>query len=66
MAVRPLAFGARFVHRDRTLRIQADPAAPGRYAVEELRRDGPPRVTGHASLASAIRQFAAAWRSRLH
>jgi len=65
MATRPFAFGARFVENGRTVRLEPDPRAPGRWAVE-TRRDGSSRRSEHASLADAVRHFAASWRARLH
>jgi hypothetical protein len=66
MAVRPLVFGARLRHRDRTLRVRrADRDLRG-YVVEDsdprratLRRD-------HLSLDAALRDLARTWRSRLN
>jgi hypothetical protein len=66
MAVRPLAFGARFAHRGRTVRLRREPQHPQRYAVEVTTPGAAPRVSRHASLADARRAFAAAWRARLH
>ncbi|HKJ23574.1 MAG TPA: hypothetical protein VKB65_02040 [Myxococcota bacterium] len=65
MATRPFAFGARFVEKGRTVRIQADPLGTGRYTVEAS-CGGSSRRTEHASLTDAVRHFAATWRARLH
>jgi hypothetical protein len=66
MATRPLAFGIRYRDKHRTVRVRQSPSAPQRYAVEVSQRGRPVRVAEHASLAKAIRDFAAAWRARLH
>ncbi len=66
MASRPFAFGARFSEKGRTVRIRQSAATPGRYAVERSQRGGATRVSEHPSLVAAIREFAAAWRGRLH
>ena len=65
MAVRPFALGARFVENGRTVRLQPDLQAAGRYTVETS-REGSSDVTAHADVAAAVREFAAAWRARLH
>ena len=66
MAVRPLAFGARFVEKGRTVRILPDPADPRRYAVKVSRPGGASRTSQHRTAAEALREFATAWRARLH
>jgi hypothetical protein len=66
MAVRPLVFGARLRHGDRTLRVRRYERGARGYWVEDsdprratLRRD-------HASLDGALRDLARSWRARLH
>jgi len=66
MACRPLAFGARFVEGERTVRIAANARDPRRYTVEVSRKGGPSRRREHPSLVEALRDFAAAWRARLN
>jgi hypothetical protein len=66
MAMRPLAFGIRFRDRGRTVRVRQSASAPERYTVEVKRGAGRVRRAEHASLSAALRDFAAAWRSRLH
>ena len=63
---RPLAFGVRLRHKDRTLRLQNDPRDPRRYVVEDSRKSRGKRERGHASLGSALSDLAATWRERLH
>jgi hypothetical protein len=63
MAGRPLAFGIRFRDKGRTLRVQGSQRG---YLVEDARGGRPTRRRDHASLASALRDFAATWRGRLH
>jgi hypothetical protein len=64
MAVRPLVFGARLRHGERTLRVRRRDREG--YVVE----DGDPRRgtrrRDHASLEGALRDLARTWRSRLH
>ncbi len=66
MARRPIAFGARFTENGRTVRVQANPRDPRRYTVEVSRRGGATRRSDHPTLVDALRDFADAWRSRLH
>lgn len=66
MSMRPLAFGVRFRDKGRTVRVRQDPTTPSRYTVEVSRGGRGVRSAEHASLASALRDFAAAWRARLH
>lgn len=66
MACRPLTFGARFTEKGRTVRVRASGRDPRRYTVEVSGRGRKTRRRQHASLALAIRDFADAWRSRLH
>lgn len=70
MAVRPLSFGLRFTDNRpggtrRTFRVDADPRDPKRYVLEIL-KDGRGQRREHASLSWALRDFASAWRNRLH
>jgi len=66
MALRPLAFGARFVDKGRTVRVKAKPKDPKRYTVEVSRAGQKTRRSDHASLRGAMKDFASAWRGRLH
>jgi hypothetical protein len=66
MALRPLAFGIRFRDRDRTLRVRMNDGSARSYLVEETRRGRPALRRSHGSLTSALRDFAASWRARLH
>ena len=66
MAIRPLAFGARFREKGRSVKVYAGDRDAKRYVVE-VRRDGKRvRRSEHASVPSAVQDFARAWRSRLH
>ena len=66
MATRPLTFGARFRHAGRTVRVRAHERDPRRYVTEVRRSGARTRRREHASLAGALRDFAASWRQRLH
>jgi hypothetical protein len=66
VALRPLAFGLRFQHGGRSLRLRPHARDPRRYVVELRRAAAPAQCREHASLAGALRAFAAAWRERLH
>lgn len=66
MATRPLAFGLRFHHQGRTLRIRGAHGSERGFAVEDAHPRRAVRLRHHGSLGSALRDFAAAWRSRLH
>ncbi len=66
MACRPLTFGMRYSEKGRTVRLSASKHDPSRYVVEVARRGQKPRRQEHGSLAGAVRDFAAAWRSRLN
>jgi hypothetical protein len=66
MAVRPFAFGVRLREKDRSVRIRQNERDPRRYTVETTRAGRPKRTREHASLASAFRDAASSWRSRLH
>lgn len=66
MARRPLTFGLRYRDKGRTVRVRASERDPRRYVVEVGTRGGRRRRREHGSLAGAVRDFAAAWRARLH
>ncbi len=66
MATRPLAFGVRFRAKDRTLRVHGSYGAERGFVVEDARTGRPLCRRKHPSLAGALRDFAAAWRARLH
>ncbi len=66
MATRPLAFGVRFHHQGRTLRVHGTHAKGRGFVVEDQRSGRPTRRREHRSLADALRDFAASWRARLH
>ena len=66
MARRPLTFGIRFIEKGRSVRLQASKHDPSRYVVEVTGREQKTRRREHGSLEGAVRDFAAAWRSRLH
>jgi hypothetical protein len=66
MAVRPLAFGVRFRHQGRTIRVRVDEREPHRYLVEHSRRRAASERREHGSLLEALRDFASIWRGRLH
>jgi hypothetical protein len=64
MARRPLAFGIRFRDKGRTLRVRGNEGSG--YVVEDARGGRPALRRDHSQLASALRDFAATWRGRLH
>jgi hypothetical protein len=66
MATRPLSFGLRFQHRGSRVQLRVDAGRPGRYVVERSRGRSGARQRDHASLASAVRDFARIWRGRLN
>ena len=66
MARRPLAFGARFRAGDRTLRVRRRTGREVGYVVEDERGGRATTRRDHASLGGALRDFAKAWRDRLH
>ena len=66
MALRPFAFGARFVDKGRTVRVKAKAKDPQRYVVEVSRKGQKTRRREHASLGGAVKDFASAWRARLN
>lgn len=66
MATRPLAFGVRFHAKGRTLRVRGYHGTERAFVVEDARAGRPVRLRRHGSLAAALRDFAATWRSRLH
>ena len=65
MAVRPLAFGARLRHRDRTVLVRRSRGARG-YVVEDSDPRRATRRRDHVSLEGALRDLARTWRARLH
>jgi hypothetical protein len=66
MASRPLAFGVRFSDKGRTVRVRGTHDSERGFVVEDARSGRPLRRRTHGSLAAALRDFAATWRSRLH
>ena len=66
MSMRPLGFGIRFRDNGRTVRVRQSPTTPRHYTVEVSRGGRGVRSAEHENLASALRDFAAAWRARLH
>ena len=66
MARRPLAFGIRFRDKERTLRVRGSEGSDRGYVVEDARGGRSTLRRDHTSLASALRDFAATWRGRLH
>ena len=66
MAMRPLAFGARFADKGRTVQVKASPKDPQRYVVEVTRKGQKTRRREHASLGGAVKDFASSWRGRLN
>ena len=66
MALRPLAFGARFVDKGRTVRVKAKSKDSKRYVVEVSRAGQKTCRRDHASLGGAVKDFASAWRGRLN
>lgn len=65
MALRPLAFGARFRSRGRTVKIDTDECSR-RYVVQVERAGRDAERREHATQHGALRDFVAAWRARLH
>jgi hypothetical protein len=61
-----LTFGIRYREKGRTVRVRASERDPRRYVVEVGTDRGRKRRREHGSLASAVRDFAASWRGRLH
>ena len=66
MAIRPLAFGARFREKGRTVKVSARDRDAKRYVVEVRRDGGKAKRSEHDSLPAAVHDFARAWRARLH
>ena len=66
MATRPLAFGARFRDKGRTVLVEPHGSKAQHYVVEVRRRGGKTVRRDHSSLSGALREFASAWRNRLH
>ncbi len=66
MAKRPLTCGIRYGAQGRTVQVRADRRDPSRYVLE-VRGSGKRVVRReHGSLGSALKDFASAWRHRLH
>jgi hypothetical protein len=66
MAVRPLAFGARLRHGDRTLRVRKNERDARAYVVEDGQARRGTQRRDHVSLEGALRDLARSWRARLH
>ena len=66
MAIRPFAFGARFVDKGRTVRVRTVERDRRSYVVEVERKGKRTQRRDHGSLPSAVRDFAQAWRDRLN
>ena len=66
MERRPLAFGIRFRDKGRTLRVRGIEGRETGYVVEDARGGRQTLRRDHTTLASALRDFAATWRGRLH
>ena len=66
MAKRPLTFGIRYREKGRTVQVKAQPRNRRRYVLEVQQPGQKTQRREHASLAGALRGFAAAWRERLH
>lgn len=70
MAIRPLSFGIRFTDKrpgagKRTIRIDTDQRDPKRYVLKVLKGNQTQRRE-YPALSWALRDFATAWRNRLH
>jgi hypothetical protein len=66
MATRPFVFGLRFRDKGRTIRVRTEGRGRRSFLVEDSREGRPARRRSHPTLASALRDFAATWRGRLH
>ena len=66
MAKRPLTFGIRYGAQGRTVQVRADRRDPSRYVLEVRSRGKRVVRSEHGSLGSALKDFASAWRQRLH
>ncbi|NQZ98249.1 MAG: hypothetical protein HRU01_17180 [Myxococcales bacterium] len=66
MAIRPLAFGARFKDNGRTVRVNAKQGNSMGYEVTVERRGKKTRRSEHSDLTAALSKFASAWRGRLN
>ena len=66
MAVRPLVFGARLRHGDRTLRVRRRERDEKGYVIEDGRARRGTQRRDHVSLEGALRDLAKTWRARLH
>jgi hypothetical protein len=64
MAVRPLVFGARLRHGERTLRVRKRDEKG--YVVEDGHARRGTQRRDHVSLEGALRDLAKSWRARLH
>ena len=65
MSIRPLAFGARLRHGDRTVRVRKRDGDARGYLIEDSKR-GQTKRRDHVSLDGALRDLARTWRARLH
>ena len=66
MAIRPLVFGARLRHGERTLSVRRRERDARGYVVEDGHAKRETQRRDHASLDGALRDLARTWRSRLH
>ena len=66
MAIRPLVFGARLRHGERTLRVRHREKDASGYVVEESHARRGTQSRDHVSLDGALRDLAKTWRARLH
>lgn len=66
MALRPLVFGARLRHGDRTLSVRRQERDARGYLVEDSDLRRATRRRDHVSLDGALRDLARSWRARLH
>ena len=66
MTRKAFTFGIRLRDKERTLKLGQDPKKPRRYVVEDSRRGSPTKQREHGTLASAFRDAASTWRSRLN
>ena len=66
MAVRPLVFGARLRHGDRTLRVRRRERDEKGYVIEDGHARRGTQRRDHVSLEGALRDLAKTWRARLH
>jgi hypothetical protein len=66
MSVRPLAFGARLRHGDRTVSVRRREGDTRGYLVEDSGARRATKRRDHVSLDGALRDLARIWRARLH